>query len=75
MFTRAVPAGMTRRHFMQHLAGSGGSCGPGDDVHQLGAGRRGRHAAEEQGRHPAVDGGWSQHDRLLGPETGCLDRR
>ena len=75
MFTKAVPAGMTRRHFMQHLAGAAALAVPAMAFANSLLAGAGRHAAEEQVGDPAVDGRRAQHDRHVGPEAGRRDRR
>ena len=70
-----VPEGMTRRHFMTHVAGASAMVVAGHVVHQLGAGQCDRHAQPPQVVHHAVDGGRPGHDRHVGPQARRTDRR
>ena len=70
-----VPAGMSRRHFMHHLAGASAT-GLARHLADRRLGRQLDRAQEEaQSGHHAVDGGRPGHDRYLGPQARRADRR
>ncbi len=69
-----VPAGMTRRHFMTHLAGASAMAVPAMSFTNTLSRQFERHEEAAQVGHHAVDGRRTSHDRHLGSQARRSDR-